>query len=103
MPEPPFIGLSRRGSPVVEAILGNIFSGVLVTDAWCAYHKITCPKAKPVWRIYSQIRKFYEAYPHLRSPGKIQKEIGRIIQDGVKLQALKSDLSVVVLSGASAY
>ena len=85
-----------RGSPVVEAILGNIFSGVLVTDAWCAYHKITCLKQTCMAHLFRKIRKFYEAYPHLRSLVRFKKKLWRIIQDGVNLQALKSELSAEV-------
>jgi hypothetical protein len=85
-----------RGSPVVEAILGNIFSGVLVTDAWCAYHKIICLKQTCMAHLFRKIRKFYEAYPHLRSLMKFKRRLGRIIQDGVKLQTLKAELSTEV-------
>jgi len=34
----------KRSSAVVAKILGDLFSGVLVTDAWYAYMKIICAK-----------------------------------------------------------
>jgi transposase len=81
-----------RGSAVVEAILGNFFAGILVTDAWCAYYKIVCSKQACMAHIFRKVRKFNEAYPHLRSLLKFKRKLRRIIQDGVNLQALKSEL-----------
>ena len=49
-----------RGSPVVEKILGSVFYGVLITDVWCAYTKIVCPKQTCMVHIFRKIRKFIE-------------------------------------------
>lgn len=78
-----------RGSIVVQKILGDIFFGVLITDAWCAYHKISCQKQTCMAHLFRKIRKFYEAYPQLRSLLKFKLKLRRIIMDGEKLQILK--------------
>lgn len=45
-----------RGSPVVEKILGTIFYGILITDAWYAYAKIDCDKQTCMSHIFRKIR-----------------------------------------------
>lgn len=81
-----------RGSAVVQKILGDIFSGVLVTDAWCAYFKIVCVKQTCMAHLFRKIRKFYEAYPELKSLLRFKRKLQRIITDGEKLQGLKSTI-----------
>jgi transposase len=50
-----------RSSAVVEKILGPIFSGVLVSDAWYAYMKIICSKQTCMAHLFHKIRKFMDA------------------------------------------
>jgi transposase len=78
-----------RGSPVVEKILGKIFLGVLITDAWCAYKSIVCAKQTCMAHIFRKIRKFIEAFPQYRSVMKFYLKLRRIIRDGIKLQELR--------------
>ena len=54
----------KRSSAVVAKILGDVFSGLLVTDAWYAYMKIICTKQTCMAHILRKIRKFRDAYPH---------------------------------------
>lgn len=82
-----------RGSAVVQKILGGVFSGILVTDAWCAYYKIICFKQTCMAHLFRKIRKFYEAYPQLKSIMRFKKKFQRIIMDGEKLQSLKATLA----------
>jgi hypothetical protein len=82
-----------RGSLVVQKILGDVFSGVLVTDAWCAYYKILCSKQTCMAHLLRKIRKFHEAYPNLKSILKFKKKLQSIIMSGEKLQSLKTKLS----------
>lgn len=83
----------KRGSEVVGKILGVYFSGVLVTDAWCAYYKIICEKQTCLAHLFRKIRKLYETFPELRSLLKFMKKFRRIIMDGEKLQKLRGNLS----------
>lgn len=76
----------QRGSPVVEKILGTIFSGVLITDAWCAYKKIVCAKQTCMAHIFRKIRKFRDAYPHYWTILLFYKRLRRILEDGEKSQ-----------------
>jgi transposase len=81
-----------RGGCVVEKILGKIFLGVLITDAWGAYKAIICQKQTCMAHIFRKIRKFIEAYPHYRSILKFYLKLRRIIRDGVKLQKIRADI-----------
>ena len=76
----------RRGSAVVEKILGTIFSGVLVTDAWVAYRKIECLKQTCMAHILRKIRKFRDAYPQYRSVISFYQKLRRILRDGDRLK-----------------
>lgn len=81
-----------RGSAVVEKILGKIFLGVLITDAWCAYKAIVSAKQTCMAHIFRKIRKFIEVFPHYRSVMQFYLKLRRIIRDGKKLQELHSSI-----------
>lgn len=85
-----------RGSCVVEKILGKIFSGVLITDAWCAYKAIICIKQTCMSHIFRKIRKFFEAYPQYRSILTFYLKLRQIIRDGVKLQESRINIGELV-------
>ena len=85
-----------RGGCVVEKILGKIFLGVLITDAWGAYNAIICSKQTCMAHIFRKIRKFIEAYPHYRSVLKFYLKLRRIIRDGVKLQESRATIGELV-------
>ena len=82
----------HRGSAVVEKILGTLFTGVLVTDAWCAYMKIVCTKQTCMAHIMRKIRKFRDAYPEDYSIILFYKKLRRILLDGEKLQLTRKDI-----------
>jgi hypothetical protein len=82
----------QRGSPVVEKILGTIFSGVLITDAWCAYQQIACIKQTCMAHIFRKIRKFRDTYPQYWSLVSFYKRLRRIVEDGEGLKRRKSEL-----------
>lgn len=82
----------QRGSPVVEKILGTIFSGVLVTDAWCAYHKIVCEKQTCMAHIMRKIRKFRDAYPQYYSILVFYQKLRRILADGERLKLARNQI-----------
>lgn len=85
-----------RGGCVVEKIIGKIFLGVLITDAWGAYKAIVCSKQTCMAHIFRKIRKFIEVYPHYRSIMKFYLKLRRIIRDGVKLQKLRTNIGELV-------
>jgi transposase len=82
----------QRGSPVVEKILGTIFSGVLITDAWCAYQQIVCIKQTCMAHIFRKIRKFRDTYPHYWSLVSFYRRLRRIVEDGERLKIRRSQL-----------
>jgi len=82
----------QRGSPVVEKILGTVFSGVLVTDAWYAYMKIICAKQTCMAHILRKIRKFRDAYPEDYEIISFYKKLRRILTDGEKLQSTRKEI-----------
>jgi len=82
----------HRGSAVVEKILGTIFAGVLVTDAWYAYMKIICAKQTCMAHIMRKIRKFRDSYPKDYSIILFYKKLRRILIDGEKLQLTRKDI-----------
>ncbi|MEQ1665701.1 MAG: IS66 family transposase [Bdellovibrionales bacterium] len=86
----------QRGSPVVLKILGAVFGGVLVTDAWCAYMKIVCAKQTCMAHIFRKIRAFRDAYPQYYSIFIFYRKLRRILSDGEKLQAARKEVGEVV-------
>jgi transposase len=81
-----------RGSIVVQKILGDVFSGLLVTDAWYAYMKIICVKQTCMAHIMRKIRKFRDAYPQFYSIVIFYKKLRRILLDGERLQSERKDI-----------
>ena len=82
----------KRGSCVVQKILGDIFSGVLVTDAWYAYMKIVCIKQTCLAHILRKIRKFRDAYPQYYSILCFYRKLKRILTDGERLQGSRQEI-----------
>lgn len=82
----------QRGSPVVERILGAVFSGILVTDAWYAYMKIACSKQTCMAHIFRKIRKFRDAYPQYYSILVFYRKLKRILADGERLQSARKEI-----------
>jgi transposase len=85
-----------RSSIVVEKILGTVFSGLLVTDAWYAYLKIICSKQTCMAHIFRKIRKFRDAYPKYYSILIFYKKLKRILKDGERLQCARKELDAEV-------
>ncbi len=82
----------HRSSAVVEKILGTVFSGVLVTDAWCAYMKIVCSKQTCMAHLLRKIRKFKDAYPQYYSILVFYRKLRRILTDGERLQLAHKEI-----------
>jgi hypothetical protein len=57
-----------RGSPVVTQILGTVFAGVLITDAWGAYNVVDCLfRQTCMAHVFRKIRRWVQAFPNARS------------------------------------
>ncbi len=82
----------KRSSAVVAKILGDLFSGVLVTDAWYAYMKIICAKQTCMAHILRKIRKFRDAYPEYYCIVQFYQKLRRILADGERLQSARKEL-----------
>jgi len=88
-----------RGSAVVEKVLGAIFSGVLVTDAWGAYKRIICAaKQTCMAHIMRKIRKFRDAYPQYYSILRFYQKLKRLLSDAEKLKLARKELGEAVFS-----
>lgn len=81
-----------RGSIVVEKILGAVFAGVLVTDAWYAYLQIISVKQTCMAHIMRKIRKFRDAYPQYYSIIIFYKKLRLILLDGERLQSMRKEI-----------
>lgn len=79
----------QRGSEVVAKILGGIFSGILVTDAWCAYMKIMCLRQTCMAHLFRKIRKFRDTYPQYYSIVSFYRKLKRILDDGERLKSTR--------------
>jgi hypothetical protein len=72
-----------RGSPVVTLILGKVFAGVLITDAWGAYNALdalfrqTCTS-----HVFRKIRRLLQDNPTARSILRFYLLLKRILRDG---------------------
>lgn len=82
----------KRGSAVVEKIIGSIFLGVLISDAWHAYNKLICYKQTCMAHIFRKIRKFIEKFPQYRTILTFYVKLKRIIKHGEKLKSIRNDI-----------
>ena len=77
----------NRGSPVVIQILGTIFAGVLITDAWGAYNAVDCLfRQTCMAHVFRKIRRLVEDNPNARSILRFYVRLKRILRDGERLQ-----------------
>ncbi len=81
-----------RGSEVVRRVLGEIFFGVLVVDGWNAYISLICEQQSCMAHLLRKIRKFRDAFPHLKDIVKFYMKLRRIIRDGERLQTKREEL-----------
>jgi transposase len=82
----------KRSSAVVAKLLGDLFSGVLLTDAWYAYMKIICAKQTCMAHILRKIRKFRDAYPEHYCIVQFYQKLRRILADGERLQSSRKEV-----------
>lgn len=83
----------NRGSPVVTLILGTVFAGVLITDAWGAYNAVECLfRQTCMAHIFRKIRRFVHDNPNARSVLRFYVLLKRILRDGERLQQPTAEL-----------
>jgi len=72
-----------RGSPVVTLILGKVFAGVLITDAWSAYNALDCLfRQTCMAHVFRKIRRLLRDNPQARSILRFYILLKRILRDG---------------------
>lgn len=72
-----------RGSPVVTLILGQVFAGVLITDAWAAYNAVVCLfRQTCMAHVFRKIRRLVQDNPNARSILRFYVLLKRILRDG---------------------
>jgi hypothetical protein len=77
----------NRGSLVVNQILGQVFWGVLITDAWAAYNALDCLfRQTCMSHHFRKIRRLVQDNPNARSLLRFYAALKRILQDGERLQ-----------------
>jgi transposase len=77
----------NRGSPVVVQILGTVFAGVLITDAWGAYNAVDCLfRQTCMAHVFRKIRRLVQDNPEARSILRFYLRFKRILRDGERLQ-----------------
>jgi transposase len=87
-----------RGSKVVKEILGTDYGGILITDFYAAYNKITAKKQKCLVHLLREIRRCLEK----SDDGELEKyckKLKRIIRDAINLDRKRKELSVNVFCG----
>ena len=83
----------NRGSPVVIQILGAVFAGVLITDAWGAYNAVDCLfRQTCMAHVFRKIRRLVQDNPEARSILRFYSRFKRILRDGERLQRRAADL-----------
>lgn len=83
----------NRGSPVVTQILGRVFWGVLITDAWAAYNALDCLSRQTCMsHHFRKIRRLVQDNPNLRSLLRFYSALKRILQDGERLQQQAAEI-----------
>jgi transposase len=82
-----YYAASSRGSPVVIQILGTVFAGVLITDAWAAYNAVDCLfRQTCMAHVFRKIRRLVKDNPSARSILHFYVRLKRILRDGERLQ-----------------
>ena len=85
-----------RGSDVVHRLLGEIFAGVLITDAWGAYNKIkTRDRQTCMAHIFRKVRQYIDSNLRYSSLLDFYHKLRRILEDAKNLQTNRKALGEV--------
>ena len=82
----------KRGACVVQAVLGTLFPGILITDFWGAYNAIqTLAKQKCYFHLFTELIKV-DKLTTARPWRRFRKKLARLLKDAVRLGELRHTL-----------
>jgi transposase len=74
-----------RASPVIRAVLGRVFQGILICDFWGAYNKISAlAKQRCFYHLLTELVKIDE-HPTSRPWRVFRKKLSRLLKDAIRL------------------
>jgi hypothetical protein len=85
-----------RASPVIRAVLGRVFQGILICDFWGAYNKISAlAKQRCFYHLFTELVKIDE---HNTSRGwrAFRKKLSRLLKDAIRLSEKKAQWSAEI-------
>lgn len=78
----------RRGTAVVNRVLGKILEGILITDFWGAYNAIEAwAKQKCIFHLFTALAKVDLLKPHHPPWRDFRQRLARIFHDAIRLVA----------------
>lgn len=87
-----FLIEQRRNAEVVRRALGDSLPGVLVTDFYCAYHRISCLKQRCLVHLLRDLYELRETLPAIQVTRHIQPLV-ELFQDAIALGRRREKLS----------
>jgi hypothetical protein len=83
----------HRGSSVVQAVLGTLFPGILVTDFWGAYNALEAlAKQKCYFHLFTELKKV-DKLTAARPWRRFRKKLARLLKDAVRLDEARAALA----------
>jgi hypothetical protein len=82
----------HRSTRVVQAVLGTVFPGILITDFWSAYHALqTLAKQKCYFHLFTELLKVDKLSTGPPWQG-FRKKLARLLRDAVRLGQAREKL-----------
>lgn len=75
-----------RGQKVVQDVLGQSYSGILISDFYGGYHEIECVKQKCWTHLLRELRELKKKYPKQREIEAYSKRLKAFFRRGLALQ-----------------
>jgi transposase len=83
----------HRGSSVVNAVLGTLFPGILITDFWGAYNALEAlAKQKCYFHLFTELKKV-DKLTAARPWRRFRKKLARLLKDAVRLGEARATLA----------
>ena len=83
-----------RGQKVVEKLLGEVFGGVLVSDFYCGYSKLSARKQKCLVHLLRELKETSIKSPAF-AKGSFYRRLKRLLKEMLLLKANKPDIKTV--------
>ncbi|MEW6261928.1 MAG: IS66 family transposase [Thermodesulfobacteriota bacterium] len=88
-----FLITPGRGSPVIKKVLGTLFRGILITDFWGAYNKVTAlAKQKCLYHLFSELVKV-DQRNHELAWYMFRTQLSRLLKDALRLAKKRQSLT----------